>query len=426
MTPDDFRLAGATIAGKYRVESVLGHGAMGVVCEARHVELGKRFAIKLIESSLADDREVVARFRREARAASLIESEHVVQVFDVGTDPELGFFMVMELLVGEDLHSRLERETMLDVATSARIAYQIARALAKAHAAGVVHRDLKPANIFLVDREDGGVFVKVLDFGISKILERAKMEKSGALKLTRAGTSVGTPQYSSPEQLKGLDSVDHRTDVWSLGVLLYELLAGRPAYLEMPTYEQFIIQLVTTSPTPIREVAPWVPLALANVVEGAIQHDVDVRTKDAATFAKLLLAAVPTALNDSGARPVVPWTRPRADDTVQMEAGGRVSLPDLVGPESADRDSKTRVDASPPTLDATQFPPESASEYPTLPRLPGGDDALVGGMTSDAPPSMAVRARPRSPWTIALYVLLALAALGAVLVELRARMLARP
>jgi serine/threonine-protein kinase len=265
-----------------------------------------------------------------------------------------------------------------------------------------------------------------LDFGISKILERASMAKSGALKLTRAGTAVGTPQYSSPEQLKGLDSVDHRTDVWSLGVLLYELLAGRPAYLEMPTYEQFIIQLVTTPPTPIRDVAPWVPLALANVVEGAIQHDVEARTKDAATFAKLLLAAVPTALHDSGARAVAPKARGRADDTVQMDEVVRVSLPDLMGPESADRDSKTRVDATPPLVDSTPPPPESASEYPTLPRLAGGEDPLVGGMTSDAPPSTPMRPRPRSPWTIALYVLLAVAALGAVLVELRARMLARP
>jgi len=425
MTPDDFRLAGRTIAGKYRVESVLGHGAMGIVCEARHVELGKRFAIKLIESSLAGDREVVARFRREARAASLIESEHVVQVFDVGTDPELGFFMVMELLVGEDLHSRLERETMLDVASSTRIAYQIARALAKAHAAGVVHRDLKPANVFLVDREDGGVFVKVLDFGISKILERESLARSGALKLTRAGTAVGTPQYSSPEQARGLESVDHRTDVWSLGVLLYELLAGRPAYLEMPTYEQFIIHLVTTSPTPIREVAPWVPMALANVVEGAIQHDVDVRTQDASTFAKLLLAAVPTALNDSGARAAAPQTRPHAAEAVLIEEGARVSLPDLVGPESADRDSKTRVDTSPPLTDSTPPPPESA-ERPTLPRVSVMDDSLVGGMTSDAPPSVGERSKTRSPWAIALYVLLALAAVGAVLVELRARMLSRP
>ena len=426
MTPDDFRLAGATIAGKYRVESVLGHGAMGVVCSARHIELGKRFAIKLIESSLANDREVVARFRREARAASLIESEHVVQVFDVGTDPELGFFMVMELLVGEDLHTRLERETMLDVASAARIAYQIARALAKAHAAGVVHRDLKPANVFLVDREEGGLFVKVLDFGISKILERASLAKSGALKLTRAGTSVGTPQYSSPEQAKGLESVDHRTDVWSLGVLLYELLAGRPAYPEMPTYEQFIIQLVTASPTPIRDVAPWVPLGLADVVTGAIQHDVDARTQDAATFAKLLLAAVPTALNDSGTRAAAPRGRPLPDDTVQMNVAAPVSLPDLVGPESADRESKTRVDVSPPLVDSVPPAADSASERPTVPRVAPSDEALVGGMASDAPPAAPEATRTRSPWTLALYVLLAVAALGAVIVELRARMLARP
>src|SRR5579883_1815431 len=306
MTPHEQSLVGATIAGKYRIERVIGHGAMGVVCEARHVEIGKRVAIKLIESSLANDTEAVGRFKREARAASLIESEHVVQVFDSGSDEAHGLYMVMEYLVGEDLHTRLDRKKKLEVEEAVRVAYQIARALTKAHSAGVVHRDLKPANVFLVEREDGGFHVKVLDFGISKILAHESLLKSGALKLTRAGTAVGTPQYASPEQAQGLDHVDHRTDIWSLGVLLYELVAGRPAYKEMKTYEQFIIQLVTESPEPLSVVAPWVPSALVKVIEEAIRHDVDERIPDATIFAARLASAVPAAIGESGSRAVAP------------------------------------------------------------------------------------------------------------------------
>jgi len=160
---------GATIAGKYRLRRRIGIGGMGTVYEAEHVELGKRVAIKIIDADGAMSAELVLRFKREARTASAVESENIVQVFDVGFDPEAGLFMVMEYLVGEDLEHRLRREGKLDVATAVHVAHQTARALAKAHASRVVHRDLKPANIFLTSTEDGALRVKVLDFGISKI-----------------------------------------------------------------------------------------------------------------------------------------------------------------------------------------------------------------------------------------------------------------
>jgi serine/threonine-protein kinase len=397
MTPSLGSPIGATIAGKYRIEREIGRGAMGVVCEARHLDLGKRVAIKLIESSLAQVGEVAGRFRREARAASVIESDHVVQVFDVGVDDAVGLYMVMELLVGEDLCTRLERESMLDVETSVRIAHQIARALSKAHAAGVVHRDLKPANVFLVEREDGALFVKILDFGISKILEEETMARSGALKLTRAGTAVGTPQYSSPEQAQGFETVDHRTDVWSLGVLLYEMLSGRMAYKEMPTYEQFIIQLVTTSPEPLEKIAPWVPRDIAKIVDRALRHHLDERIADCATFAKMLATAAPEALGESGRHRGRMPSRPAADDTVQMDSMMRVSTPgafepslpsttalqEVVRPSLADlltpdsQDIKTRVDASPFFDDDGE--PVTAKKPPVPPAPPssGNDRATA-------------------------------------------------
>jgi serine/threonine protein kinase len=201
------RIVGTIVAGKYRIRRVIGSGSMGIVCEAEHLEIGKRLAIKVIDASLAGMSDIAMRFRQEARAASLVESQHIVQVFDVGTDAELGLYLVMEYLTGEDLAARIARDKRLPTDTAVRLAVQVARGLAKAHEAGVVHRDLKPANIFLTEREDDEPLVKILDFGISKVIDASRAESK--LKLTRAGTVVGTPQYMSPEQAQGF-SVDRR------------------------------------------------------------------------------------------------------------------------------------------------------------------------------------------------------------------------
>jgi serine/threonine-protein kinase len=284
------RIVGATVAGKYRVRRIIGAGSMGIVCEAEHLEIGKRLAIKVIDASLAGMSDIAMRFRQEARAASLVESQHIVQVFDVGADDKLGLYLVMEYLTGEDLSACIAREKRLAPDTAVRIAVQVARGLAKAHEAGVVHRDLKPANIFLTEREDDEPLVKILDFGISKVIDASRAESK--LKLTRAGTVVGTPQYMSPEQAQGY-SVDERTDVWALGLVLYEMLAGRPAYPELPTYEAFIIHLVSHPPDPLSRVAPWVPSQLAAIVHDAIEHDLAKRIPSCIELARRLLEAHP-------------------------------------------------------------------------------------------------------------------------------------
>jgi serine/threonine-protein kinase len=296
-------LIGTMIAGKYRIHRLLGTGGMGAVYAGEHLEIGKRVAIKVINESHANSPEVAARFRREARAASAVESASIVHVFDVGHDPVAGLYMVMEYLDGEDLASRLGRETKISAEDVVAIGFQSCRALAKAHAAGVIHRDLKPANIYLTTREDDSLLVKILDFGISKLLNdaAAASQRSNQLEekkaLTRMGAAIGTPQYMSPEQAQGLE-LDQRSDVWSMGACLYEALAGKPLYDELGTYEQTIIRIVMTPAAPLGQVAPWVPRALAEVVDAALVHDVNKRIPDCATFARRLKESVGADTNN--------------------------------------------------------------------------------------------------------------------------------
>jgi serine/threonine protein kinase len=300
----------------------------------------------VIDPARARSDEYLARFRREARAASRVESDHIVQVFDVGHDETFGLYMVMEYLSGEDLSARLLHAKRLDLATTLTIGYQLAETLAKAHAAGVVHRDLKPANIFLQQRGDGAVHAKILDFGISKIELEHSQSSDGPdhRKLTRGGSALGTPQYMSPEQAQGL-SVDHRTDVWALGAVLYECLAGVQAYEERSSYEQMIIQIVTTRPRPLAEVAPWVPPLLADTIHRALAAELDHRIPDCTTLARRLLEAAPPGMSIPGSSsrpPPVEESRPKAVVHIESGAGNRVddSAPTLLESETPPPHSK--------------------------------------------------------------------------------------
>jgi eukaryotic-like serine/threonine-protein kinase len=339
-------LVGAKVAGKYRIRRVVGGGSMGLVCEAEHLEIGKRVAIKLIDASLVGMSDIAMRFRQEARATGLIESHHIVQVFDVGTDDKLGLYQVMEYLTGEDLARVLARERVLPTDTAVRIGVQVARGLAKAHEAGVVHRDLKPANIFLCATEDDQPLVKILDFGISKVFDSSRAASSPGLKLTRDGMVVGTPQYMSPEQAQGF-SVDERTDVWSLGLVLYEMLAGRPAYPELPTYEQFIIHLVSEPPDPLCETAPWVPEELARVVHCALEHDRTRRTQTCAELIKRLTDAHPIHSGRAGGP-----SRIETTDTWSVP-----SAPAFEPDERAAKSSRSRIGRRPPAKEVPLPPP---------------------------------------------------------------------
>jgi serine/threonine-protein kinase len=216
---------GAILAGKYRVERVLGQGGMGVVVEATQLDLDRRVALKFLRNAVLPETSVaLTRFEREARTVARLRGAHIVQVYDVGKLEHGEPFIVMELLAGEDLSVLLDRELRLSVADAVDYILQSCEAMAEAHVAGVVHRDLKPANLFLTRGPDGRALVKVLDFGISKLMS------TDTSQLSLTSGVLGSPLYMSPEQLRSAKDIDHRSDVWSLGTILYELVAGFPAF----------------------------------------------------------------------------------------------------------------------------------------------------------------------------------------------------
>ncbi|MDH3200632.1 MAG: protein kinase [Myxococcales bacterium] len=217
-------LIGATLGGLYRVERLIGEGGMGRVYEATHAHLGRAYAVKVLGEGRADKPGAVARFLREAKSANRIEHEHIVKVVNFDEHDEHGVFIVMELLEGENLAERLERGP-LPVDEAVELATQTGDALEAAHETGIVHRDLKPENIFITQKK-GRDFVKVLDFGISKI----KSPDHTDIKLTATDQIVGTPLYISPELARGVSTIDHRTDIYALGVIVYEMITGTPPF----------------------------------------------------------------------------------------------------------------------------------------------------------------------------------------------------
>ncbi len=277
---------GEVLAGKYRIERVLGSGGMGMVLAAHHVGLDTKVAIKLLRPEMHGNAEAVGRFAIEARAAARITSEHVARVFDVGALEDGAPYIVMEFLDGSDLSERLRVEGRLSITQAVDFVLQACEALAEAHDAGIVHRDLKPSNLFCVRRPNGSLCVKVLDFGISKL------SMSGAqsnLTMTATSAVMGTPFYMSPEQMESAREVDSRTDIWSLGIILFELIAGRRPF-EGQTLPEICFRIAAHPAPRVRETRPEVPPGLDEAISRCLEKR---RTERFSTVAELVAALIP-------------------------------------------------------------------------------------------------------------------------------------
>jgi serine/threonine protein kinase len=277
---------GDVIAGKYRVETVLGVGGMGVVVSARHVQLDDRVAIKVLRPQMAAIEEAVVRFSQEARAAAKMKSEHAARVFDVGTLATGAPYLVMELLEGRDLRAWLATDGPLPIERAVDFVLQACAAMADAHSLGIIHRDIKPSNLFCCRRRDGQSLIKVLDFGISKATDAGSPSEQG---VTRSNTVLGTPEHMSPEQMRGTADVDARADVWALGVTLYELLSGTLPF-SGEAFVDVANRVMTASPAPLRGLRPDVPADLEAAILTCLEKD---RVDRFGNVAELAAALVP-------------------------------------------------------------------------------------------------------------------------------------
>ncbi|MDI1429839.1 serine/threonine protein kinase [Polyangium sorediatum] len=275
----------------------LGTGGMGSVYEARHTGTGRRVAVKVMSEALAANDEMLVRFQREARALGAIETQHIVQVFDLGVDRSSGHpYMVMELLAGMDLDAHIKRNGPLPPELALRVVAQACLGLQKAHETGIVHRDIKPANMFLAERDGGELVVKLLDFGIARIRKHDPSAVTTG-ELTQTGATIGSPQYMSPEQAKGLRTLDHRSDIWSLGVVLYKALCGKTPHHVHQVIGQLIVAICTEPAPPLQDLAPWVPPEVAAIAHKALQLNAEDRFANVSEMLAAIQQLLPAGWN---------------------------------------------------------------------------------------------------------------------------------
>jgi eukaryotic-like serine/threonine-protein kinase len=408
----DVRRVGEIVGGKYRVVRLLAAGGMGVVYEAQHTVVRRRFAVKFLRPHLVEQRESLARFQREAQAAGALESENLTAAVDFGVGNDGSPYIVMEYLVGESLQALLAREKRLPIGRAADLVAQACRGIHAAHAAGIIHRDLKPQNLFVCRREDGTDLLKVLDFGIAK-LELADKGNTA----TRTGTVLGTPAYMSPEQARGEKHVDHGADVYALGAILYELVSGEKPH-PGSSHNAILHHIATQPAVPLSVEAHALPEALAELVSRTLSSDPAQRPASAEVLGQSLAPFVlrevwPAVKSEDSAPehtpPVSESERPartersRHSANLIAYAAGGVLLIAVVLLLSVDRkSSEATSDAAPPAETPPAAEPAS-SPAPNEAVRPEPVPALVPPAAEVPSATVALRSEPseRPPTKVA-------------------------
>ena len=345
--------AGQSI-GNYRILNKIGTGGMGAVYLAEHPLIGKRVALKVIHRELASNRDVVSRFFQEARAVNKIGNEHIVEIHDFGQTPEGDHFFIMEYLEGQTLASVLAREAKVEIMRALHIGAQIAGALAAAHTAGIIHRDVKPDNIMLMARLGDRDFVKVLDFGLAKVFSAETAVK------TAAGVLLGTPQYMSPEACESKGDVDHRTDIYALGVLLFQMTTGVLPFNGESMGEVLVKQVTALPPAP-RGVNPAIPPSVEQILLRCLAKRMDARF---ATMMQLREALLDPEAYLRGSPPIAPASsvsrRDAASDSSPAIAPGAAQ------PRPQPHEQRTRLAMDNPLAARTSVPAAGIAGAPTM------------------------------------------------------------
>jgi eukaryotic-like serine/threonine-protein kinase len=364
-------LLGRTLGGRYRLERKLGEGGMGAVYEAEHTLLGKHVAVKVLLDAFTKQRDVLLRFQQEARTASTIGHENIIDIADIGEEKDGRWYIVMELLKGHDLAHELRGGGVVAPQRAASILKQICRALQAAHDKGIIHRDMKPENVFVTAHADNADFVKIMDFGISKVKQAHEN-----VRLTQTGAVMGTPLYMAPEQARGDPDIDHRTDIYAVGVMAYEMFCGRPPFTG-PTYIALLTQHLTEQPPRPSTICPGIAPELEAFLLRALEKD---RMRRFGSMSEMAAALAAFA---GGAMGAGPYTQglPTAGAGAQLAAAGTIA------PAAWPGSGPLPAGPSP----GTAYPVAPAAQPPPVVGMPGAAPApFIGGLAPAPPPPVGL------------------------------------